>query len=164
MDTTFLTTSQHKLLLPTGIRDQAISFVQKQAADSAREASAAPFRRLVDFWFMAVVVAVSRGMAPSDVDGEAFVSIGPTSKDVKLDGSLRELLVLIAVWHLRPTRENVPTAGTVVGICNRFAASGAHPLLMQLRDGVDRDADFQVPSERLAGIVKALLEKSDGRL
>jgi hypothetical protein len=164
MDTTFLTSSQHKLLLPTGIRDQAVSFVQKQAADSAREASAAPFRRLVDFWFMAVVVAVSRGMAPSDVDGEAFVSIGPTSKDVKLDGSLRELMVLIAVWHLKPTRENVPNAGTVINVCNRFAAAGAQTLLIQLRDGVDGDAGFQAPSERLAGIAKALLESSDGRL
>ncbi len=160
MDTSFLTVSQHKLILPTGAKEQALLFVQKQAADTSRDSESAPFRRLVDFWMMSIVSAVTNRIPPTDADGDAFVSIGPTSKDVKLDSSLRELLVLIAIWHLRPTRENVPSAASVVDVCNRFAAAGADSLLIQLREGSSGADRLQPPAERFAGVVKNLLQIS----
>jgi hypothetical protein len=157
MDTTFLTTNQYKLVLPQGIKDQATLYVQKQAGESARAVEGAPFRRMVDFWIMAIVYAVSKRLQPSHHDGEAFVSIGPTSKDVKLDSAIKELLVLVAVWHLRPTRDSVPSAGVVVDICNRLAGAGAPALLAELKGASSDCGDFLQPHIRLAKVIKQML-------
>jgi len=138
MNVSFLTSRQHDLRLPAAIKDRAASWVITPSSANIRSFEEAPFRRMYQFWFAAILWAEHLGLEPdSSARGEKFVSAGPTPNDVHLDGWILEFLVLIAVHRLRTDVDALPEASSVFALANTLAAAGGHRLLMDLESKAD---------------------------
>jgi hypothetical protein len=64
--------------------------------------------------------------------GTKFVSIGPTSQDVRLQNWKLELLTLLAVREYGHEDQKSQEPGEIVELANRYAEAGAEPLLAKL--------------------------------
>lgn len=143
MDVSFLAARQHDLRLPKQIKDKALaSLVASQPNARHRSIEEAPFRRMYEFWFAAVLWAEHHELeAASGSKLEKFISVGPTPSDAKPETWMLELLLLIAVRHLEPDVNTLPEPADVFRLANELAAAGA-PLLI---DELERGADLMEP-------------------
>jgi hypothetical protein len=143
MDVSFLAARQHDLRLPKIVKDKALSsLVASQPNASHRSIEEAPFRRMYDFWFAAVLWAEHHELEPATgARMEKFISVGPTPNDAKPETWMLELLLLIAVRRLEPDVNTLPEPADVFKLANELAAAGS-PLLL---DEIERSADLMEP-------------------
>ncbi|MEW2255542.1 hypothetical protein [Streptomyces sp. NPDC047869] len=148
------TGSQHRLLLPDDIKERAMAWVRHQATNRHRTADQAPFRRLIDFWFTAIIWAVRHEIQPADqATGKLFVNLGPNTNDVRSFESWRaDLLVILAVHTFGADSPDVSNTRKVIDLANRYAEAGASLLLERL----ERDMDLALP--RLYKVADVLTE------
>lgn len=136
-----LTTKQHKLFLPDDVREAAKErWVANQSAKAHQGLDDAPFDRIIDFWLLAAVYAVSNKMTPADqpTSKKSFISIGPNANDIKkIPVWWPDLFVLLAVrdWGYEDDRCSDP--GELIRLANCYAESGARDLLKQLDHRTD---------------------------
>ena len=156
MPTLTFTGSQHRLLLPEGIKDRAAPWIQVQATTSYRNADQAPFRRMIDFWFTAIAWAVRHGVSPADrATGRFFVNLGPHPNDIRNFEEWRaDLLAVLAARDFGVDSPEVTDTRRVIDLANRYAEAGA-PLLL---DTLEQATDLALPrlylvAELLSGIV-----------
>lgn len=143
MDVSFLTARQHDLRLPKQIKDKALAtLVSSQPNASHRSIEEAPFRRMYDFWFAAVLWAEQADLEPiSGAKTEKFIAVGPTPADAKMDSWMLELLLLIAVRRLESDVNTLPDSVEVFRLANELAAAGAPRLI----DEIERHSDLMEP-------------------
>ncbi|MFE6173702.1 hypothetical protein [Streptomyces sp. NPDC056464] len=160
------TGSQHRLLLPDEIKERATPWIQRQATNAYRTADQAPFRRMIDFWFMAIAWAVRHEAQPVEkATGGLFVNLGPNPNDVRnFDEWRADLLVILAVRDFGSDSPDVANARKVIDLANRYAEAGA-PLLLER---LERSMDLSLPrlyqiADLLAGLVTEGTETRSGR-
>lgn len=143
MDTAFLTAKQHDLRLPKAVLESGRSLVSHhQSAGAHRQREEAPFRRMADLWFAAVVWAEhGRLVADSTPKLEKFASVGPYQNDVTLDRWMLEILLLVSVRRLEPDLSTQPDPAEIFRLANQLAATGAPALL----EAIKRDSDIGEP-------------------
>lgn len=128
-----LRATQHSVKLPDDVKEQALRWVQTQAATSHRRPVDAPFRRLIDFWFAAIAWAVHNRLLPAaTTSGSKFVSIGPKSQDVNLEEWKCDLLTVLAVREFGHDDPRTQSAAHIVDLANRYAEAGAPALVAKL--------------------------------
>ena len=143
MEISFLTARQHDLKLAKQFKEKAsATLVSSQPNAAHRSIEEAPFRRMLDFWFAASLWAEHRSLEPvSGTRPEKFISVGPTSSDVRPEGWMLELLLLIAVRRLKPDVDRLPEAVDVFRLANELAAAGAPGLIEE----IERKSDLMEP-------------------
>jgi hypothetical protein len=148
------TGSQHRLLLPDEIKNRAVNWIQVQATNTYRTADQAPFRRMIDFWFMAIAWTVRHGVPPVErASGKPFVSLGPNPQDIKNFEEWRaDLLTILAVRDFGTDSPDVSDTRKVIDLANRYAESGA-PLLI---DRLEQSMGLALP--RLYTVAEILSE------
>ena len=129
-----LTNHTHRLFLPEKWKDDIQRYVQRQQKGSARNPEVAPFERQLDFWALALVTAVARGVPrersrPSD-GGHRFAD----TRSVEMSDELCELLAVITLGELGLEHDDVGDPGRIIEIGNQYAAAGCEELLVCLRN------------------------------
>jgi hypothetical protein len=159
------TGSQHRLLLPDGIRDRIAPWIQVQATTRYRTADQAPFRRMIDFWFTAIAWAVRHGIQPVEqTTGRSFVSLGPNPNDIRNFEEWRaDLLAILAVRDFGMDSPDVSNTRKVIDLANRYAEAGAPLLLERLEQSVDLALPrLYLVADLLAGLVtEAVVQRPD---
>jgi hypothetical protein len=143
MSTLTFTGSQHRLLLPDSIKDRAAPWVQTQTTHAYRSADQAPFRRMLDFWFMAIAWSSLEGSSPApEATGKMFVNLGPNPNDIRnLDEWRADLLTIIALREFGVDSTELQDTHKVIDLANRYAEVGA-PLLL---DKLEQSTDLALP-------------------
>lgn len=165
MPTLTFTGSQHRLLLPDGIKDRVAPWIQTQPTTSYRTADQAPFRRMIDFWFTSIAWAVCHCTEPvAEATGRFFVSLGPNPNDIRNFEEWRaDLLAILAVRDFGVDSPDVADTRKIIDLANRYAEAGA-PLLLE---GLEQRADLALPrlyviANILDGLVtEAVARRSD---
>lgn len=137
------TGSQHRLLLPDGVKDRVAPWIQTQATTSYRTADQAPFRRMIDFWFASIAWAVCSGLTPIEqASGKFFVSLGPNPNDIRNFEEWRaDLIVVLGVREFGPKSADIADTRRLIDLANRYAEAGASSLL----DRLEQSADLALP-------------------
>lgn len=129
-----LTSRAHSLFLPKKRRNDIQRYVRQHQKGAASSPETAPFERQLDFWALAVVTGIARGVAPSDTrprqGGHKFAD----TRSVEMSDELCELLAVVALGSLGAEDEDVENPARIIDVANRLAAAGCEELLMRLRD------------------------------
>ena len=138
-----ITSGAYALRLPETHQDAVHRVVQQHQAGAARPEQH-PFARQLNFWALAIVTAVARGMEPASesVRLRKFVD----TRAVDMPEKLCELLSVIALATLGPKHDDVDDPAAIVKLGNRYAAAGCPDLIDRLTD----------PDLRLTPLEKAL--------
>jgi hypothetical protein len=133
------TGSQHRLLLPDGIKDRATPWIQTQPTTAYRSADQAPFRRMIDFWFTSIAWAIHQGIEPaSEASGRHFVNLGPNPNDIRNFEEWRaDLLTILAVREFGVDSPDIADTRKIIDLANRYAEAGAPVLLDRLEQSTD---------------------------
>ena len=141
-----LTSRAHSLFLPVKWKDDIQRYVRQHQQGAASNPEAAPFRRQLDFWALALSTAIARGIpplaAPPSRGGHRFVD----TRQVEMSDELCELLAVVALGTLGPEDEGVEDPARIIELANQYAAAGCEELLLRLRD----------PDLRLSTLDKAI--------
>ena len=141
-----LTNRAHTLFLPEKWKDDIQRYVRQHQKGAASNPEAAPFGRQLDFWALALVTAVARGVPPRESrpsqGGYKFVD----TRSVEMSDELCELLAVVALGTLGADDEGVENPARIIELANQYAAVGCEELLLRLRD----------PDLRLSTLDKAI--------
>ena len=128
-----LTNQTHSLFLPKKWIDDIQRNVRQHQQGAGRNPEAAPFRRQLDFWALAVATAVARDIPPLESrpsqGGHKFAD----TRSVELSDELCELLAVAALGALGTDDEGVEDPARVIELANQYAAAGCEELLVRLR-------------------------------
>lgn len=141
-----LTGRAHSLFLPKRWRDDIQRYVQQHQSGATSNAETAPFRRQLDFWTLALASSVARGVPPVESAPNQWGYKFVDTRSVEMTGELCELLAVVALGAFGPDDVAVEDPARIIGVCNRYAASGCEELLRRLRD----------PNLRLTPLDKAI--------
>lgn len=129
-----LTSRAHSLFLPRKWKDDIQRYVRQHQQGAAGNPEAAPFRRQLDFWVLALSTAIARGVTPlasaPSQGGQKFVD----TRQVEMSDELCELLAVVALGTLGPEDEGIEDPARIIELANQYAAAGCEELILRLRD------------------------------
>ena len=154
--TQLLTAQAHSLRLPTGIKERAERFVRQGSSGATPERL--PFRRMLDFWAVAIgyAIATEQAIAPFSEakSGKKFID----TRAVDLPDALCDFLAVIAFTELCPDHEDLDSPGAVIDVGNMYAAAGVDPLLRELENPAIKLSTL----ERLLDFVAQAIPRASG--
>lgn len=131
--TTLISSQAHTLRLPKKSKDDVERYVlQHQKGAISQEQ--APFRRQLDFWALAIVSAIARGLPPLKEPSVKWGRKFADTRSVQMPNGLCEILAIIALTTLGPEHEGIDDPSQIVELGNQFAGVGSPELLKQLRN------------------------------
>ena len=131
--TTLLSSTAFSLYLPRDLKDDIGRYVlQHQKVSATHER--APFRRQVDFWALAVAVAIANDLTPLNSPPPKWGSKVVDTRAVQLPDGLCELLAVVALATFGPNHEGVDDPKQIIDLGNCLAGAGSPELLKQLQD------------------------------
>lgn len=146
-----LTSRAHSLFLPKKWKDDVQRYVRQHQQGAGRNPESAPFARQLDFWSLALVVAIAQGLTPlaskPSQGGHKFADTG----SVDLSDELCDLLAVVALGVLGANNEAVEDPARIIEVANQYAAVGCEELLRRLAD----------PDLRLSTLDKAVTFASE---
>ena len=143
--TTVLSGQAHTLRLPDSLKDDIERFVLQHQKGNA-SAERAPFRRQLDFWALALTVAVKRGMPPLDRPSSTWGKKFADTRSVQMPDTLCDLIAVLGIAYLGSDAEEIDDPAELIELANKLAGAGAPVLLNELRS----------PTLRLTTLEKAL--------
>ncbi|GEM_PF-1058980 len=131
--TTLLSSRGFSLYLPSDLKDEIERYVlQHQKVSATHER--APFRRQLDFWALAVAVAIAHDLPPLDSPPSKWGAKVVDTRAVQLPDGLCELLAVVALATFGPNHEGVDDPKQIIDLGNCLAGAGSPELLKKLQD------------------------------
>lgn len=122
------------LRLPNVYFDEVKAYCQTRPEGGKADPTQSPFRRYVDFWFLALCVGVSTSPSVPDEPGGGWRGFITGAEGLASDPWRVEALEQIAI----AARDDVAIVGDpskVLDVCNRYASAGVPVVLDWLKSG-----------------------------
>jgi hypothetical protein len=134
--------------IPEGFRDQIDAYVQRREGKNASPLNQ-PFNRNVDIWFFAIMLALKKGLKPSEERGKTYKAAEGVV--IGSDSWRPTALTLLAIAESEDP-EIVERPGEMMRIANGYAIAG-FPMLFTMLEGRGDDTALDFLCDEIEGFV-----------